>query len=144
MCLLKYCNVLGVCVTHKTGFGFNERIYWTFIQLVTTFQTSLHSTGHSRLLITLHKTTRPGDRVTLCYIASGRAAQKTRPLLSSGRLLFSRIVVHITYQRAVYQEPVTAEMCLLSRCLAMDLIMYSEVNRIFHISIRIIRHPDKL
>jgi hypothetical protein len=40
-------------VTNKTGFGFDDRIYWTFIQLITTFYISLSdplsssSTGHS-------------------------------------------------------------------------------------------------
>jgi hypothetical protein len=36
-----YCHVLGVCVTNKTGFGFDHRIYWTFIQMVTTVHRSL-------------------------------------------------------------------------------------------------------
>jgi hypothetical protein len=33
---------------------------------------------------------------SLCYIASGRTPQKTRPLPNSGRLLLSRIVVRFT------------------------------------------------
>jgi hypothetical protein len=40
-------------MTYKTGFGFDDRICWTFIQFVTTFRRSLSSTGHSRLLTTL-------------------------------------------------------------------------------------------
>jgi hypothetical protein len=40
-------HILGVCVTYKTGFVFGDRIYWTLLQLVTTFCKSLSSTGHS-------------------------------------------------------------------------------------------------
>jgi hypothetical protein len=43
-------------VTYKTGFGFHDRIYWIFIQLVT-FHKPLSSTGHSLLLITGHQST---------------------------------------------------------------------------------------
>jgi hypothetical protein len=39
--------ILRVRVTYITGFGFDDRIYWTFIQLVTAFHKSLSSTGHS-------------------------------------------------------------------------------------------------
>jgi hypothetical protein len=52
-------------VTNKTGLEFYDRIYWIFMQLVTTVHKSLSntlsssSTGHSRLLTTLHYSTTP-------------------------------------------------------------------------------------
>jgi hypothetical protein len=49
-----YCHIQGDCVTYKRDLGFDDRIYCPFIQLVTTFQKLLSSTGHSRLLTTLH------------------------------------------------------------------------------------------
>jgi hypothetical protein len=42
------------------------------------------------------------------------------PLPKNERLLLSRIVVCITYQRVVYQESVSARTCLSSLCLTMD------------------------
>jgi hypothetical protein len=39
-----YCDVSGICVTNMTGFGFEDRIYWTFIQLITTVHKSLFDT----------------------------------------------------------------------------------------------------
>jgi hypothetical protein len=45
------CHVSGVCVTNKTGFGFDDRIYWTVMQLITTVHMSMTHchlpTGHS-------------------------------------------------------------------------------------------------
>jgi hypothetical protein len=39
-----YCHILGLCMIYKMGFEFNDRIYWTYTQLVTTFHKSLSST----------------------------------------------------------------------------------------------------
>jgi hypothetical protein len=40
----KYFHVSEGCVTNKMSFGFNDRIYWTFIQLVRTAHRSLSDT----------------------------------------------------------------------------------------------------
>jgi hypothetical protein len=46
-----YCHVSRFCVTNKMGLGFDDRIYWAFIQLFTTVHKSLTChlpTGHSK------------------------------------------------------------------------------------------------
>jgi hypothetical protein len=53
-----YCHLSGICVTKKTGFGFDDKIYWTFIQLATTVQKTVYDTlssssGWTQLLLVL-------------------------------------------------------------------------------------------
>jgi hypothetical protein len=90
---LAYCHILRVFVTYKTGFGFDDRIYWTFIELVITFHKSLSSTGRYRPDHTAlnDSSAISGARVTHCYIASGLTSRKTSPLLSNGCPIFLRI-----------------------------------------------------
>jgi hypothetical protein len=83
----KYFHVSGVCVTNKTCFGFDDRIYWSFIELATTVHKSVSdtlsssSTGHSRLLATFHYSTTPLYSVHLLtvpsYNSSARTSRKT-------------------------------------------------------------------
>jgi hypothetical protein len=115
--VLKYCHVLAVCVTYKTGFGFDDGIYWTFMQLVTRFHKSLSSTGHSRLLTTVLLQLNCQLLLASRYIASGRTTQKTHPLPSNGCPLLLRIRCR--------------GMCLLSRCLAMVLCVTILSSRTF-------------
>jgi hypothetical protein len=94
-------------VTYKTGFGFDDQIYWTFTELVTTFHKSLSSTGQYGLLTTLLLQLKCQLLLACFHIASGRTTQKTHPVPNNGFPLLLRIRCR--------------GMCLLSRCLAMGL-----------------------
>jgi hypothetical protein len=102
--LCMYRHVLGVCVTNKTGFGFDDRIYRTFVYFLQHFKNHYlrldtldfwpHYTNPLLSLSLSNWTT--GVGVTHCYTASGRTPQKAPPLTSNGSLLLSHIVVCIT------------------------------------------------
>jgi hypothetical protein len=85
----KYCHVSGVCVTNKTGFGFDVRIYWTFTQLVTTVHTwhtvTFFRPDSTRELFWLSTELNCQLLLTSYYIASGRTTvQKTHSFPSIG------------------------------------------------------------
>jgi hypothetical protein len=93
-------------MAYKTGFGFDDRTYWTFIQLVnnisemTIFDWTLSTSDYTT---PIHSWSQ-----SHCYIAWGLTSQRTCPLSSSGRLLLSCIGVGITQWRFFfYQEPVS-------------------------------------
>jgi hypothetical protein len=101
-------------VTYKTGFGFDDRIYWTFMQLGTTFHKLLSSTGHSRLLTTLlwnYSDFQMNCQLLLAsrYIVSGLTSQKTRPPPSNGCPLLLHIrwnvfTKNLSPQEGVYRK----------------------------------------
>jgi hypothetical protein len=90
---------MGVCVSYKTGFGFDDRIYWTFIQLVT-FHKSLSSIGQSRFLTPLLLQLICQLLLASRYVASGLTTQKTQPFPSNGCPLLLRIRC-----RGMFTEP---------------------------------------
>jgi hypothetical protein len=75
-------------VTYKTCFEFDDRIYWTFIQLVydisqiTVFHWALSTSEHTTLIHYSWSQIKVID----CYIASDLTSQTTRPLPSYGCL----------------------------------------------------------
>jgi hypothetical protein len=97
-----YCHVSGVCVTNKTGFGFDDLIYWAFIQLVITVNKSLSDTLSSSSDWALHwnySDFQLNSFVLLCtpsvllcplYNSSARTPRKTRLSVVKNACLFVR------------------------------------------------------
>jgi hypothetical protein len=98
-------------VTHKTGFGFNDRIYWTFIQLVPKSHKSL-STGHSH------------DHTTLIHYSWSLSHSLLYSLGSDLTENTSTIAMYCCkhYLATVCLPRICLRgICLSSRCLPMDL-----------------------
>jgi hypothetical protein len=73
--------VSGGCVTNKTGFGFDDRIYWTFTQLVTTVQKSL---THCHLRTGHYTGTIPAE-LTWTALSSQSQSQSQSYITTDGR-----------------------------------------------------------
>jgi hypothetical protein len=123
------------------GFGFHIRIYWTFIQLVTPVHKSQSdtpssfSTGHSRLLTTLHNSTTSLRLLTVpSYNSSARTPQKTPPSVVRNACLLVRYLARDVLLLNAYDSG----MCLPSRCLAMNIcVTVHSVDRAIHLYVHI-------
>jgi hypothetical protein len=122
LCAIKYCHVSGVCVTNKTGFGFDGRIYWTFIQLVTPVHKSVSDTltssdwtlSTSDHILLLRCT--PSRLLTLpFYNFSARTPRKTSSVIKNACLLVRYLALDVLLLLSAY----ASGMCLPSRCLVM-------------------------
>jgi hypothetical protein len=143
---LMYCHVSGDCVTNKTGFGFDDRIYWTFVQLVTTssqiniWQTVIFfRTGHSTGTILTSSWTPLYSVVLRCtplysfnsdlnydwlcplINSQARTPRKTPYSVVKNACLLVRYPVNVLLLLRAY----ASGMCLRSCCLAMGICVIS-------------------
>jgi hypothetical protein len=90
-------HVSGVSVISKTGFGFDDRIYWAFIQLVSTVHKSLthchiHPAGHSTAIFPTLNRTDFIDKVSLgLAFNSNQFVLASSPLRHTTRELFIQL-----------------------------------------------------
>jgi hypothetical protein len=138
---------MGVCVTNKTGFGFDDRIYRTFIQLVTTVQKLLSDTLSSSSDWTIHGSYfdfqlnwTPLLRCTPSYsfvvllqfswlcplIIPGHGPHGKHRFLPLKCVFFGPLPSNI----CPIVESVTSGMCSPSRCLAMGICVTIQICRI--------------
>jgi hypothetical protein len=116
-------------VTNKTGFGFDDRIYWIFMQLVTTVHKPLSDTLSSSSDWTLHgyySDFQPNSVVLLQFWSelrltvpsSARTPRKTQSSVVKNVCLLVRYLgVYVLLLLRAY----ASGMCLSSRCVPMDI-----------------------
>jgi hypothetical protein len=114
-------------VTNKTGFGFDDRIYWTFTQVVTTVHKSpsdtlsSSSTGHFRLpphfTTSLLRCTLSRRLAVSSYNSTARTPRKTPSFVVKSAYL----LVHYLAVEVLLLSACVTETCLPTRSLAMGL-----------------------
>jgi hypothetical protein len=88
-------------VIYKTSFGFDDRIYWTFIQLVATFHKSVSSTGHST-----------SDHTTLIH-SSWSQSQSQSYIATDGRSVSLGVEPHLGLMTRYFHYCLTVTVLLL-------------------------------
>jgi hypothetical protein len=125
--------IAGICVTNPMGFGFDDRIYWIFIQLVAPVHISLSDALSSSSDWTLHwnysdfqlnwtplllvlPLTPPYS--FLCLLIIPRHGPPENTVFCCQECVF---ISPLPSNRCPIVESLTSGMCLPSRCLAMGI-----------------------